>query len=178
LPTLKYIETPIDYKMRILICGLFFTLTASFCTAQKHFAEPCEGVWHGTLYMYSYGKLKDSVEVTLTVKKTNDAEIYTWKTDYLSAKWPITKDYLLKRVDKEKGIYETDEQNGVVLKNYLVGNKLYSVFETEGIFLTSCYELHKEYLYFEVTSGKKINTTQGVINIATEHVQKVYLKKK
>lgn len=156
---------------------LFLLFSLNVCLAQKHFGEQCEGVWQGKMYMYSFGKLKDSVEVKLTIQKTNNPEVYQWKTDYLSAKWPMTKDYLLKRIDKEKNQYETDEQNGIVLKDYLVDNKLYSFFETEGIYLSSSYELQKEYLLFEVTSGKKINTTQGVTNFTVDHVQKVYFKK-
>ena len=164
--------------MKLVAQLLLVLFTINVCPAQKHFAEQCEGVWEGKMYMYSFGKLKDSVEVKLTIQKTKDPEIYKWKTDYLSTKWPMTKDYLLRRTDKEKNQYETDEQNGIVLKDYLVDNKLYSTFETEGIYLTSCYELHKDYLLFEVTSGKKVNATQGVTNISVEHVQKVYLIKK
>jgi hypothetical protein len=163
---------------RIWVCILLFQIMQT-ANAQKHFAELCEGVWQGKMYMYSFGKIKDSVEVVLSIQKTKDPEAYQWKTDYLSKKWPITKNYLLKRIDIEKGWYETDEQNGIVLKDYLIDNKLYSIFETEGMILTSSYTLINDVLVFEVTSGKKENSGQkNVDNISVDHLQRVYFKRK
>jgi len=67
---------------------------------------------------------------------------------------PAVKDYTLILNDPATNAYSTDEGDGVVLKDYLFDQKLYSVFETQSILLTSSYELMGDQLIFEVTSGK------------------------
>jgi len=60
--------------------------------AQESFGKRCIGSWEGMMYIYSKGTLKDSVSVRLTVQKTNTSNSWTRKTEYLSAKMPMTKD--------------------------------------------------------------------------------------
>ena len=92
----------------------------------------------------------------------------------------MTKDYKLVLKDEQTGTYVTDEGNGIELSDYLFGNKLYSVFETQGILLTSSYELRADELIFEVTSGKKLEegTGSGVGLFSVLNVQRVILRKK
>jgi hypothetical protein len=55
--------------------------------------------------------------------------------------------------------------------------KLYSVFDTLGVMLTSSYELKDNQLIFEVTSGKKIEENKEVINYSVLNLQRVIFKK-
>ncbi len=147
-------------------------------SAQTAFVEGCTGNWKGTMYIYSRGTLKDSVSVKLTVAKTSDIKAWTWKTEYLSATMPMAKEYVLRLKDASKGIYIIDEGNGVELVNYLFGNKLYCVFETSGVTLTSSYELKAKEIIFEVTSGKKqTGDNQSLINYTVDNLQRVVFKK-
>ncbi len=147
-------------------------------TAQNSFTEGSLGTWKGTMYIYNKGNLRDSVEVKLTVTKTNKPDEWSWKTEYLSAKMPMVKDYVLRLKDAAKNTYVTDEGNGIELADYLFNNKLYCVFETHNVILTSTYELRKNELIFEVTSGKKIElSNQEVINYPVENLQRVVFKK-
>ncbi|HRF39832.1 MAG TPA: hypothetical protein PK198_13660, partial [Saprospiraceae bacterium] len=67
---------------------------------------------------------------------------------------------------------------GIELSDYLFGNKLYSIFETEGILLTASYELRDGELIFEVTSGKRAeNSTTGVQSHPVSSVQRAVLKR-
>jgi hypothetical protein len=143
------------------------------------FPEQCIGKWKGTMYIYAYGNLRDSVQVELSVQVL-DSNAWEWKTDYHSEKMPVTKDYILRKDSKAVNIFLMDEADGVILTNYLTGNKLYSNFETEGIFLTSSYELVDKRLIFEVTSGKKRNEAEesGVTNYSVDFVQRVVFEKK
>ncbi|AEI49080.1 hypothetical protein [Runella slithyformis] len=146
--------------------------------AQTSFIEGCLGNWKGTMYIYSRGALKDSVSVTLTVAKTNEAAAWTWKTEYLSPKMPMVKDYVLRLKDAAKGHYITDEGGGIMLMDYLFNNKLYCVFETAGVMLTSTYELRGKELIFEVTSGKKqTEDNQPVTNFSVDNLQRVVFRK-
>ncbi len=145
--------------------------------AQTSFVEGCLGNWKGTMYLYNRGALKDSVSVKLTVAKTPDPGVWTWKTEYLSPTMPMVKDYTLRLKDPAKGLYITDEGE-IELMDYLFGQKLYCVFETQGITLTSTYELRGKELIFEVTSGK-IQTGDGlsVRNYSVDNLQRVVFRK-
>ena len=158
------------------ILALIVTINTS---AQSTFGERCLGSWEGMMHIYSRGALKDSVLVRLTVEKTNTSNAWTWRTDYLSARMPMTKDYILRLPDPTKNKYITDEGDGVELTDYLYGNKLYSIFETHEVFLTSTYELIGNELIFEVTSGKMEPITSSEIKTySTDNLQRVVFKKK
>lgn len=147
--------------------------TPRLAVAQKDFAERCSGTWKGTMQIYAHGQLKDSVRVQLTVASRPDNS-WTWKTEYLSDKRPMVKDYILRLSDSTKQVYITDEGDGIQLYDYRFGNKLYSVFETEGILLTSSYELREKELIFEVSSGKKQPAAgKEVINYSVDFLQRV-----
>ena len=94
------------------------------------------------MYIWSRGTVVDSVEVKLTILKNSESpKRWIWKTEYLSESMPVIKDYQLVERDSLRGLYGTDEGDGIELKNYLFGNKLYSAFDVDGIMLTSSYEL-------------------------------------
>ena len=156
---------------------IFILCLSSALRAQTNFADKCLGVWNGTMQIYRHGELKDTVKVKLTVAKTATAGDYTWKTEYLSPTRPMTKDYILRVKDAAKGIYVTDEGGGVELDNYLFGDKLYNVFEVQGVTLTATYELRGKDLIFEVTSGKKSGEAKGVTNYSVDNLQRVVFKK-
>jgi hypothetical protein len=157
--------------------SLALVFTATLSNAQTLFPNKCVGNWKGVMSIYNKGILKDTVTVLLTIKKQTDTS-WMWKTEFISTKMPITKNYTLRLKDKVNNVYSTDEGDGIELKDYLFDDKLYSVFETEGIMLTSFYELRGKELYFEVTSGKKIvEDPKEVINYSVNNVQKVIFKK-
>ncbi|WP_435354341.1 hypothetical protein [Emticicia sp. SJ17W-69] len=159
----------------ILLLNLAFYQTI---LAQNAFVDACLGTWKGTMYIYSRGTLRDSVSVRLTVAKTEKPNAWTWKTTYLSPKMPMVKDYVLRLKDASKNVYITDEGDGIELVDYLFNNKLYSVFETHNVLLTSSYELRGNELIFEVTSGKKETlTNQEVINYPVDNLQRVVFRK-
>lgn len=164
---------------KIIFLSLCFFFVFSATQGQHTFVEACLGNWKGTMYIYSRGVLKDSVLVKFTAAKTEKPDAWTWKTEYLSSKQPMVKDYVLRTRDAAKGLYLTDEGGGIELMDYLFGNKLYSVFETSNIVLTATYELRSpNELVFEVTSGKKISEgSPDVINYSVDNLQRVIFKK-
>ena len=163
---------------RVVVLLFFWCGISLAAPAQTPFPDRCLGVWKGTLHLYNQGVVKDSVPVRMTVARTADPAVWAWKTEYLSAKNPVVKDYALKLTDKAANRYVTDEGNGILLDTYLVGNKLYNVFEVSGNLLTATYERVGESLIFEVTSGKKGETTgEGVVNYTVRNVQRVVFRK-
>ena len=158
----------------IVFCILFSWLSLN---AQTSFPEKCLGIWTGTMHIYSRGSLVDSVPIKLNVARTNAPDTFVWKTEYLSEKFPMVKDYKLVISDAGKGVFITDEGDGIILMDYLFENKLYSVFETQGILLTSTYEWLGNQIIFEVTSGKELQTTLGVKSYSVLNLQKAILRK-
>ena len=157
-----------------LLVSLFFISNA---TAQQSFPEKCLGIWQGMMYIQTEGRVKDSVEVKLSITKTDKPDTFGWKTEYFSEKYPVTKDYLMIARDLEKGLYILDEQDGIELKNYLFNDKLYSVFEVNGNLLTGTYELREDNLIFEISFGAKLDTTNQVTNYSVINLQRVILQK-
>lgn len=162
------------------IIGVTFFILFTFspdCRAQKSFPEKCLGIWKGQMLIYKDGVIKDSVKVVLDVTKSEEKHTFGWKTSYLSEKAPLVKDYHMRLSETGKNIYILDEGDGVELQDYLFGNKLYSVFETNDILLTSSYELIDDKLIFEVTSGRKTETSEGVRNYSVNYLQRVIFKR-
>ena len=159
--------------------SLLFCIVLLFSTqlqAQQSFPEQCIGVWEGTMYIYGGGQLRDSVRVQHTVKPI-DKTSWTWKTDYLSEKLPMTKDYILRQ--QEPSIYVVDEGQNITIPMRQAGSQLYGVFEVQGILLTSSYELKNGQLIFEVISGKKNSDANAQVGTyLINAVQKVELKRK
>jgi hypothetical protein len=107
--------------------------------AQENFADKCIGKWEGIMYMYGKGQLRDSLPVELDIQKTNRSDTWLWKTTYLSKTMPAVKDYKLVLKDAVTQTYATDEGNGIELMDYYFNKKLYSIFETHVVMLTSRY---------------------------------------
>ncbi|GAA0721325.1 hypothetical protein GCM10009430_22470 [Aquimarina litoralis] len=141
------------------------------------FPEKCLGVWKGVMNIYHKGRLKDSVNVRFTASKTTTPGTYVWKTEYLSSKKPMVKDYKLVIDDINEGRYLLDEGNDIQLTEYVVGNKMRSLFKVEDIYLTSTTELIGDQLIFEVTSGKEIEEVQNIKNYSFTNVQRMVLHK-
>jgi len=163
----------------LIFTSIYIFLSSSCMNlyAQENFADKCEGRWKGTMYMYGKGQIRDSVPLELFVQKTSLPHTWVWKTNYLSNKYPMEKNYKLVLKDTASQTYLIDEGDGIELWNYYFNNKLYSVFETHDVMLTSSYELQGDKLIFEVTSGKKIEDKKEVTNYSVLALQRVVLKR-
>jgi len=164
-------------KLKTISLIFFFNCIYTNINAQEIFADKCVGKWEGIMHIYAKGQLRDSVPVQLLVQKSTLPNTWIWKTSYLSKTNPMDKDYKLVLKDTVTQTYITDEGDGIELKDYYFNNKLYSVFETHEVLLTSSYELQGDQLIFEVTSGKKLDENKEVNNYSVLNVQRVVFKK-
>jgi hypothetical protein len=168
----------ISFKKLITFSLIFFlSCIYSNINAQEIFADKCLGKWEGIMHIYAKGQLRDSVPVQLLVQKSTIPNTWIWKTSYLSKSNPMDKDYKLVLKDTATQAYITDEGDGIELRDYCFNNKLYSVFDTHEVLLTSSYELQGDQLIFEVTSGKKLDVNKEVNNYTVLNVQRVVFKK-
>ena len=164
-------------KASLVLVFLFFT---QFADAQHDFVTQCEGVWTGTMDIYSNGTLvSDGPKVTFTVAPILKDSSWTWRTDYDSQKYGIiSKDYILKSKDSKNGHYILDEGDGIILDYQVSGSKMYSVFEVEDIVLAGTYELRNDQLIFEVYSSPKSKDSTEVMSHRVQNVQRVALSRK
>lgn len=156
----------------LLVCQL-----PMLAFGQQHFPDRCVGTWEGTMHIWARGAVRDSVPIRLTIARQNDST-WTWRTDYLSTRQPMTKDYLLRLVDAATQRYATDERDGILLDGWVYGNKLYEVFETGPILLTSTYDLQApNRMVFEVTAGSKQDVRVEVTSHPVTSVQRAVLQR-
>lgn len=141
------------------------------------FPDRIIGKWEGMMHVLKDGAVRDSVAIRLTISQGTTPGTWPWKTEYLSANMPMIKDYVLRQTDPVKQTYVIDEGGGIELVEQLFGNKLYCVFETHEILLTSTNELRDDTLIFEVTSGKKLPGATEVINYSVSNLQRGALKR-
>ncbi|MCF2873555.1 MULTISPECIES: hypothetical protein [unclassified Tenacibaculum] len=71
------------------------------------------------------------------------------------------RNYFLIEKNKEKGIYEVDENNGIILPTYLNSNTLHSFFEVQGSLLSSRTKFSKDQLEFEILFTKLKNKVKS-----------------
>ena len=100
----------------------------SFNLQAQSFTDKCLGIWNGKMEIFNQSRKIADVDVRMTISKI-DSTSWSWKTEYLSDKLPVTKNYILKLFDDQKGEYLIDEGNGIILKEQLFGNKMMSIFE-------------------------------------------------
>lgn len=156
-----------------LLCFLAYT-----SVAQPNDLSAWHGVWQGKMYMYRAGKVKDSVQIRLTVAPTASANEWIWKTEYLSPTIPVVKDYKMRMNDPAGNVLVVDEGDGIELLTYRFNQKLFNVFETSGFMLTSTYELINETIIFEVSSGTKVPSEQSAVtNYTVMNLQRAVLQR-
>ncbi|MCA4896291.1 MAG: hypothetical protein ING84_14930 [Cytophagales bacterium] len=63
---------------KILI--IFFLFACNASPAQLLFGDRCIGTWKGMMHIFQLGKLRDSVEVKLTVVK-DATHVWTWRME-------------------------------------------------------------------------------------------------
>lgn len=145
-------------------------LISSFCFSQEKnfsFPEDAIGKYSGTLLIDS-PRGKQEIPMEFHLVKTDSMNRFDYKLIYNGQ----PRNYTLIIKDKEKGICEVDENNGIILPSRFSGNTLFSFFEVQGNFLSSRFEFQKDFLVFEILfSNTKNKTTSGG---TSEKIPEVY----
>lgn len=110
------------------------------------------GEWAGMLQIDVPQGRKQRVPMELHIAPLDSAGAYTWVIVYGTDK--DERSYTLLPKDPAKGLYEINENNGIVLNNYLIGNELLCRFSVMGNLLLSSYERPHEGIVFNIISGK------------------------
>lgn len=112
-----------------------------------------EGEWAGILQIYHAKGLAQELPMELHILPT-DSAWHTYRIIYGEDKVAGLRDYLLKPLRPELGIYLIDEQNTIAMEANYIGGALYSRFEVMGSLLLSTAYLDGGELHYEIISGQ------------------------
>ena len=162
--------------MKKLLFIFIVLITISNTYAQEpnlSFPDDFLGIYKGELHITSLKGFQE-IPMEFHLLKTDIKGKYHYKIVYNNA----PRNYYLIIKDKEKGVFEIDEANGIVLPAHFNDNVLYSFFEVQGNFLTTRLDFGARDLLFEILFSKLANrtTTGGILNDkdSTDVVPKVY----
>jgi hypothetical protein len=129
---------------------------------QASFPDAYLGVYKGTLHINSpRGTNELPMEFHLLPTKMEGEYYYTLV--YGAGADRQERKYRLVEKDREKGLYVVDEDNGIVLDDKVVGNRMYSLFEVMGNLLTTFITFNEDHMVFEivVSNRKEVNITHA-----------------
>lgn len=144
---------------------LFFVgILTHACYSQVNFPNDYIGKWQGNLIMYPSGnELPMSLQIGPEIIMDS---VYKYIITYEAKVASDVREYELHIVDKQKGHYQVDEKNGIILDEKLLDNKLTSIFSVSGSTLIITLELLVDQIIFEVYSwpaavSKETGTTEN-----------------
>lgn len=111
------------------------------------------GEWTGELVIFSSTGEQQRTQMNLNIQPIDTSDHYTWEIIY--GEGADQRPYELITIDAQKGHYQVDEKNSIVLDLYHFAGKLCSRFEVMGNLLSITYEKIGNEIIFEVLSGKE-----------------------
>jgi len=154
---------------------LFFILTVTTINAQDTFPESWLGNYKGDLLIYNVDSIKMNVKMELKIAKTEKDSIFDWTIIYNIKGKKDIRAYRLVVVDREKGRYQIDEMNTIVIDAYLHNNSMFtSFFKVGKSYIVATYRKEKGHLVFEIIASKtKAVSVTGKTKFKEEDIPQV-----
>jgi hypothetical protein len=145
--------TMLRHLSRGAACALTATvLTAHSARAQQRFPDAWLGNWSGTLTTLSPpDSVRNQIPISLLIAKEPNGSGHVWRTVFNADTVRGVRPYRLIAEDPAKGMYATDEGNGILLDDTQIGNTLTSVFRVGPRVLHSTYSLRGDTLTHQLT---------------------------
>ncbi|MCC7055347.1 MAG: hypothetical protein IT355_18890 [Gemmatimonadaceae bacterium] len=140
--------------MPIAIAAFVLCLAAPALRGQAppRFPEAWAGQWSGTLTTYSPpDSVRNRIPISLRIAREPAGGAWTWRTIFNADTVRGNRPYRLVVEDVARGHYATDEGNGVLLDETVIGGMLTSVFQVQSRVLESRYTLRGDTLVHELT---------------------------
>ncbi|WP_075341599.1 hypothetical protein [Tenacibaculum agarivorans] len=137
------------------VVTFLFLVSSYFLTAQNkatNFPEAFLGKYKGSLEI-STKKGNQTIPMEFHLTKTDKDSVFNYILVYNKS----PRNYLLKIVDKEKGMYNIDENNGIILPASYNKKVLHSFFEVQGNFLSTRLAFNANQIDFEILFSKLEN---------------------
>lgn len=141
----------------ILCIGLSFT-----AYAQQSFPDSWIGNYRGDLSIYGVDSVRMKIKMNLDIVKTANDSIYDWTITYDFKDKKDIRAYSLVIVDREKGHFQIDERNSIIIDAYLHNSTVFtSFFKVSQSYIIATYTKEENDIIFEIISGddKSVNIT-------------------
>lgn len=117
-------------------------------TPADNFPKNWIGKWKGNLSWFQGLQERQGVPMELHILPADSTDHYTWRIIYGTGD-KDNRPYILKPFNKERGHWLIDEQNSIVLDQFLLGSRLCGTFTVQGNTILNCYELQGNNLLVE-----------------------------
>lgn len=137
-----------------IVCSFFFLLVFNQLEAQQKIAPSDSfpiswiGKWKGPMSWYQGLQERQGVQMELHILPADSADHYTWRIIYGTG-GKDNRPYILKPFNKTRGHWLIDEQNSIVLDQFLIGSRFCGTFTVEGNTIMNCYEKQGDNLLVE-----------------------------
>ena len=152
-------------KLRNLLFA-FLMIPFSILFAQEdspvNFPDDFFGIYTGTLEINA-PKGNQSLDMEFHLQPTDTLGKYQYTLVYTLAGDRQERSYYLLEQHKETGEYMVDEDNGIVLHDKVIENRMYALFEVGDNLLTTFITFEKTHMIFEIAVT---NITQKQITYA------------
>lgn len=158
--------------------------------AQSTFPAQWAGRWEGTLTTSAPpDSVRSRLPVTLFIAREDTGSAWTWRTVFNADTVRGVRPYRLVVRDAARGLYATDERNGLELESTWISGTLVSVFQVGSRVLESRHSMHGDTLVHDITwwsatparrmRGSGANAEQGaeVLSFRVEGRQRAALRR-
>jgi hypothetical protein len=140
-------------KNFILFICIQLAIVSTFSQKNNNsFPEDFLGIYKGMLHINS-ARGNQAIPMEFHLLATKDSTKFDYKLVYNGS----ARNYSLIIKDQSKGLFEVDENNGIILPAKFSENTLFSFFEVQGNFLSSRMEFLKNEMRFEILFTSKKN---------------------
>ncbi|MEM7086842.1 MAG: hypothetical protein AAF489_11705 [Bacteroidota bacterium] len=171
----------------LLFCLLFICSTPLFSQRDTsiNFPDDYFGTYIGTLEISSKNG-HQTYPMEFHLKPTDSPGKYEYKLVYGAGDARQERPYHLIAKDTATGSYIVDENNGIILHDKVIDNRMYALFEVGGNLLTTFITFEKDHMVFEIavtnTSEKQHSYADNgekteVISYPISTVQRAVLQK-
>lgn len=134
--------------LAVLLASLW---AAAPSQAQARFPDAWAGRWQGTLTTtVPPDSVRNRIPLTLLIAREDSGGAWTWRTVFNADTVRGVRPYRLLAQDAARGLYATDERNGIVLDERFVDGMLVSVFQVGDQVLESRYALQGDSLVHDI----------------------------
>ena len=151
---------------------------------QYAFPKEYVGTYAGNLSIADASGVLQNVPMELIIEPTEDPKKYSYTLAYIVSNKKDERKYTLILVDQEKGLYDLDENNGIVLRANYMRQTLFSTFELNNRILNSRVEFNNDgRVFFSITVTEKADARKtgdeklSVTSYHTTVIQKAALRK-
>jgi len=136
---------------------LLVTLTSIAFTgiAQEQFPDSWVGNYSGELEIYAVDSVRMKLNMKLKIQPSVKDSIYSWTIVYDLKDGVDVRAYELRVINKEKGHYQIDEKNSIVIDSYFKKNIFTSFFQVMDSFIIATYTFNTDdEIVFEIIASK------------------------